>query len=143
MTSFFCILLNSVIWFFTDDFIHYRFGKFDFFWNLKADDTEGETSMQHETIIAKITLDRHLISGFQLWKYSITWENLSLKSIRHKVVCLLLRNAHKMTRKAALNGCTESEPVLCAFLKSKQTPYDTSTLAIVFYVLSAIKVDPL
>ena len=26
-----------------------------------------------------------------------------------------------MSRQAALNGCTESEPVLCAFLKSKQT----------------------
>ena len=42
----------------------------------------------------------------------------------HKVVvCLLLRNAHKMTRQAALNGCTELETVLCAFLKSKQTTY--------------------
>ena len=33
-----------------------------------------------------------------------------------------------MTRQAELNGCTESEPVLCAFIKSKQTTYDTSTL---------------
>ena len=33
-----------------------------------------------------------------------------------------------MTRQAALNGCTKLEPVLCAFLKSKQTAYDTSTL---------------
>ena len=36
-----------------------------------------------------------------------------LKSIHHKVDCLLLRNAHKMTRQAALNvcNCTASEPV--------------------------------
>ena len=33
-----------------------------------------------------------------------------------------------MSRQAALNGCTESELILCAFLKSKQTTYDTSTL---------------
>ena len=31
-----------------------------------------------------------------------------------------------MTRQAELNGCTQLEPVLCAFLKSKQTTYDTS-----------------
>ena len=40
------------------------------------------------------------------------------------VVCLLLRNAHKMTRQAALNGCSEY------FLKSKQTTYNTTTLGI-------------
>ena len=43
----------------------------------------------------------------------------SLKSIHHKVVCLLLRNAQKMTRQAALNGYTESEP-FCVHLERLQ-----------------------
>ena len=40
----------------------------------------------------------------------------TLKLFHHNVNCLLLRNAHKMTRQAALNGCTASEPVcvLCS-----------------------------
>ena len=43
-----------------------------------------------------------------------------------------------MTRQAALNGYTESEPVLCAFFKSKQTTYNTSTLvnnSVEYYIL--------
>ena len=44
------------------------------------------------------------------------------------IVCLLLRNAHKMTRQAVLHVCTESEPVWCVFFKSKQTTVNTTTL---------------
>ena len=61
-----------------------------------------------------------------------------LKSIHHKVVCLLLINVHKMTRQAALNGCTGLESVCMhiALLKSKQTTLywnDFSTRIAILY----------
>ena len=52
-----------------------------------------------------------------------------LKSLYHKIVCILLRNAHKMTRQAELTVCTESEPVCVHFTKVNKLPYDTTTLA--------------
>ena len=53
-----------------------------------------------------------------------------LKLVHHKVDCLLLRNAHKITRQAALNVCTESAPVCVHLSKVNKLPYDTTTLDI-------------
>ena len=49
--------------------------------------------------------------------------------------CLLLRNAHKITRQAVLNVCTESEPFCVHFSKVNKLPYDITTLV-------CILVDP-
>ena len=58
-----------------------------------------------------------------------TWPQPLLKLYYYNyVVCILFRNTHKMSRLAALNVCTQSEPVLCAFLKIKQTTNNTTTL---------------
>ena len=49
------------------------------------------------------------------------YPTILVKSIHYKVVCLFLRNSHKISRQAGLNVCTESGTILCAFLKNKQT----------------------
>ena len=46
----------------------------------------------------------------------------------YKVVCLLLKNSHKMTRQAMLNVCTE--PFCVHFSKINKLPYDITTLVI-------------
>ena len=60
--------------------------------------------------------------------YIFSSRDVGLKSIHDKVVCLFLRNAHKMTRKTALNVCTKSEPVCVHYSKVNKLPYDGTTL---------------
>ena len=58
-------------------------------------------------------------------------QQLLLKSIHHMVVYLLLRNAHKMTRQATLNGYTESELFCVHLSKVNKLPYNGTILVVV------------